>query len=270
MKSKFEAKKKVVIVVLDRNTKHFYPIIKDYLYSELGITSQFMLHDENSNRDGKNRRNLSYYSGVLNQMVVKVKGELFRLNFCYANNSEPSIIIGLDSSKTKDGNKYVLSASYNRHLNRFFTDFSEAKNTQDDQTLCNLFKNALNYFRSINLNYLPKTIIIYRKGGNEEQVEQIMKNELPKILDLFSGEESKNAFEKKYHPKITLFTVNKKTNMKFFEISSNKYENIPMGTVIDKDVISPDAFEFYFNVLMLIKVVLLLYIIYVFIIIIQP
>ena len=242
---KLDINKKIVIVVLDRNTKNLYPLIKDYLYSERGITSQFMLHDENPNRGGKKKQNMSYYSGVLNQMVVKARGELFRLHFCKSIDSGPSMIIGLDSSKSKDGNKYVLSASYNRKFNRFYTDFANAKLLPEDNTLCNLFKNALNYFREINGNHLPNTIIIYRQGGNDKQVEKIMKNELPKILEFLSGEENKNTFEKGYKPKLTMFTVNKKTDLKFFENSSNGYKNIPMGTVIDQDVISPDVFEFY-------------------------
>lgn len=243
---KLDERKKILIVVLDRNTKNLYPLIKDYLYSERGITSQFMLHDENPNRGGKKKQNMSYYSAVLNQMVVKAQGELFRLHFCKGIDSGPSMIIGLDSSKTKDGNKYVLSASYNRRFNKFFTDFAEAKSSPDDHTLCNLFKNALNHFRKIN-NILPNTIIIYRQGGNDKQTEKIMKNELPKILEFLDGNANDNnlAFEKGYKPKITMFTVNKKTDLKFFENTSNGYKNIAMGTVIDQDVISPDLFEFY-------------------------
>ena len=38
--------KKVAIVVLDRSTKNLYPTIKNFLYTQGGITSQFMLHDE--------------------------------------------------------------------------------------------------------------------------------------------------------------------------------------------------------------------------------
>ena len=39
--------KKIVLVMLDRNKKNLYPVIKDYLYSEYGIISQFMLYNEN-------------------------------------------------------------------------------------------------------------------------------------------------------------------------------------------------------------------------------
>ena len=50
---KIDNNKKMVIVILDRNTKNLYPIIKDYLYTEKGITSQVMLHDENPHKGGK-------------------------------------------------------------------------------------------------------------------------------------------------------------------------------------------------------------------------
>ena len=236
--------KKIVIVVLDKATKNLYPLIKDYLYTERGITSQFMLHDENP-KGGRKKQNMSYYSGVLNQMVVKASGELFRIHFCDGIDSGPSMIIGLDSSRTKDGNKYVLSASYNRKFNRFYTDFANAKNSPEDHTLCNLFGNALNYFRNINRNNLPKTLIVYRTGGNDKQVEKIMRNELQKLLDFLSGDENNSPYEKGYKPKLSFFTVNKKTDLKFFQKNTNGYSNISMGTVIDQEVISPEAFEFY-------------------------
>ena len=237
---KIDNNKKMVIVILDRNTKNLYPIIKDYLYTEKGITSQVMLHDENPHKGGKRKQNMSYYSAVLNQMVVKSKGELFRLHFCKSIDSGPSMIIGIDSSKISNGNKYVISASYNRKFNKFYTDIGNSTNKEDDNTLINLFKNCLDNFKKINNGHKPQNVIIYRQGGNEKQTEKIMRNELPEILALFNGE-----YEKDYKPKLTVFTVNKKTDLKFFENVNGGYKNIPMGTVIDKDVISPDLFEFY-------------------------
>ena len=237
---KIDNNKKMVIVILDRNTKNLYPIIKDYLYTEKGITSQVMLHDENPHKGGKRKQNMSYYSAVLNQMVVKSKGELFRLHFCKSIDSGPSMIIGIDSSKIQNGNKYAISASYNRKFNKFYTDIGNSTNKEDDNTLIILFKNCLDNFKKINNGHKPQNVIIYRQGGNEKQTEKIMRNELPKILGLFNGE-----YEKDYKPKLTVFTVNKKTDLKFFENVNGGYKNIPMGTVIDKDVISPDLFEFY-------------------------
>ena len=54
---------------------------------------------------------MSCCNGVLNQMVVKSRGEIFRIHFCKGIGSGQSMIIELDLSRTKDGNKYELSAS---------------------------------------------------------------------------------------------------------------------------------------------------------------
>ena len=227
--------KKVAIVVLDRKTKHLYPTIKDYLYTQGGLTSQFMLHDENP-KGGRKKQNLSYYSAVLNQMVVKVKGELFRINFNKISDT-PSMIIGIDSTMTKEGKKFVLSATFNRSFNKFYTDFKVEKNNEN--AIGDLIKSALDYFSNVNNGCLPNVVIIYRQGGNEKQTEKLMKFELPKITKSFE------EYKENYKPKLTVFGVNKKTDLKFFERSNGGYRNIPAGTVIDKDVISPDVFEFY-------------------------
>jgi len=228
--------KQVAIVVLDRGTKHLYPVIKNYLYTQGGLTSQFMLHDENP-KGGRKKQNLSYYSAVLNQMVVKAKGELFRMNFTQKITNNPSMIIGIDSTMTKEGKKYVLSATYNRNFNKFYTDFKVEKD--GNNALMELIRSALNHFSKVNKNFLPSTVIIYRQGGNEKQTEKIIRFELPKITKGFE------EYRENYKPKITVFGVNKKTDLKFFEKSGSGYKNLQAGTVIDKEVISPDVFEFY-------------------------
>ena len=229
--------KEIAIVVLDKSTKNLYPFIKNYLYTQAGLTSQFMLHDENP-RGGKKKQNLSYYSAVLNQMVVKSKGELFRINFSEKLTKEPSMIIGIDSTRTKDGMKYVLSATFNRNFNKFFTDMKV--DNENHTALTDLIKSALDYFKGANKNYKPKSVIIYRQGGNEKQTEKIIRLELKKITKFFAED-----YEANYNPKLTVFGVNKKTDLKFFERHNGGYRNIPTGTVIDREVISPDLFEFY-------------------------
>ena len=228
--------KVMAIVVLDRFTKNLYPTIKNFLYTQGGLTSQFMLHDENP-KGGRKKQNISYYSAVLNQMVVKSKGELFRINFTEKISKMPSMILGIDSTMTKEGKKFVLSASFNRNFNKFYTDFKIDK--ENESALEYLIKSALDHFSNVNNKNLPGRVIIYRQGGNEKQTEKMMKFELPKILKAF------DEYKDNYKPKLTIFGVNKKTDLKFFERSDDGYRNIPAGTVIDKNVVSPDVFEFY-------------------------
>ena len=236
-KINYNDKKEIAIVLLDKFTKNLYPFIKNFLYTQGGLTSQFMLHDENPH-GGRKKQNLSYYSAVLNQMVVKCKGELFRINFSEKLTRQPSMIIGIDSTRTKDGMKYVLSSSFNKSFNKFYTDIKIDK--EDHSALSDLIKSALDHFKSSNKGYKPTSIIIYRQGGNEKQTEKLIRTELPKILDIFDG-----GYEDDYKPKVTIFSVNKKTDLKFFERHNGGYKNIPSGTVIDKQVISPEVFEFY-------------------------
>ena len=228
--------KVMAIVVLDRFTKNLYPTIKNFLYTQGGLTSQFMLHDENP-KGGRKKQNISYYSAVLNQMVVKSKGELFRINFTEKISKMPSMILGIDSTMTKEGKKFVLSASFNRNFNKFYTDFKIDK--ENESALEYLIKSALDHFSNVNNKNLPGRVIIYRQGGNEKQTEKMMKFELPKILKGFE------EYKENYKPKLSIFGVNKKTDLKFFERSDDGYRNIPAGTVIDKNVVSPDVFEFY-------------------------
>ena len=58
------------------------------------------------------------------------------------------MIIGIDSSRTKEGVRYVLSASFNKSFNKFYTDMKvEEKN---NGALTELIKSALDYFKKVN------------------------------------------------------------------------------------------------------------------------
>ena len=244
--------KKMIIVVLDRKTKNLYSIIKDFIYTQTGLASQFMLHDENQ-RGAKKKQSLSYYSGVLNQMVVKANGELFKINFCEEIDKNPSMIIGIDYSKIKEGTKYIVTSTYNRRFNKCYTDmkinlknYENEENEIKNKALIDLLIGALDFFKSSNNNKKPSTIIIYIKGGTERQTERIIRLILPDMLKLFSGDKNeKYSYEEGYNPKLTIFSVNRRTELKFFEKCKNGYKNIPLGSVIDQKVVNPDVFEFY-------------------------
>ena len=241
----FNNGKKMAIIVLDHATRTLYPIIKDYIYSQGGVASQCMLHDEKI-KIGRNKFSMSYYSAVLNQMVVKAQGELFEIKFCEELYKNQSMIIGIEINKMKDKIKYILSSSYNKRFSKFYTDskISENKETQIE-TLIFLLSNSLNYFKSVNNEKLPNTIIIYRQGGSELWYEKLIKNEIQEIEKFFSGITSEGCYKENYKPKLTIFSVNKKTNLKFFQNNNSEYKNVPIGTCIDQDVTTPDVFEFY-------------------------
>ena len=241
-KINFNSGKKMAMIVLDQNTRNLYPTIKDYIYSQAGIASQCMLHDEQA-RPNINKFSMSYYSAVLNQMVVKAQGELFEIKFCDKLSKGKSMIIGIESSRFKDKIKYHLSASYNENLNKFYNDGKSANIKENHiDTLLFLLKNALDHFSKNNKNTLPETVIIYREGMyNDLSNDKFVKNEIIEIEKFFKGNYREN-----YKPKLTVFNVNKRTNLKFFEkLEKDSYKSVPIGTCIDDEVITPDLFEFY-------------------------
>ena len=241
-KINFNSGKKMAMIVLDQNTRNLYPTIKDYIYSQAGISSQCMLHDEQA-RPNINKFSMSYYSAVLNQMVVKAQGELFEIKFCDKLSKGKSMIIGIESSRFKDKIKYHLSASYNENLNKFYND-GKSSNIKENHidTLLFLLKNALDHFSKNNKNTLPETVIIYREGMyNDLSNDKFVKNEIIEIEKFFKGNYREN-----YKPKLTVFNVNKRTNLKFFEkLEKDSYKSVPIGTCIDDEVTTPELFEFY-------------------------
>lgn len=241
----FNNGKKMAIIVLDHQTRNLYPIIKDYIYTQSGVASQCMLHDEKI-KVGKSKFTMSYYSGVLNQMVVKAEGELFEIKFCEELSKSTSMIIGIEINKIKDNIKYIVSSSYNSRFSKFYTDSKSSDNKENQiDTLLLLISNSLNYFKSVNNEKLPNTIIIYRQGGNELWYEKLIKNEIIEIEKFFSGKTEEGCYKLNYKPKLTIFSVNKKANLKFYQKFDSDYRNVPIGTCIDQDVTTPELFEFY-------------------------
>ena len=154
------------------------------------------------------------------------------------------MIIGIEFSRAKDKVKYNISASYNKSLSKFYND-SKSGNIKDNtiESLLFLIKNALDYFESKNSKKLPSTIIIYREGTNDSYNDKILKTEIFELEQFFEG--SDVSYRKDYKPKLTIFNVNKKTNLKFYQKIESNYKSVPIGCCIDDQVTMPEIFEFY-------------------------
>lgn len=225
--------KKLALVVLSRYTKHYYPDLKKFFYGEPGLPCQ-MVHTD------KKGQNLSYYSNVLAQMVVKARGELHSINLDNKLKSTPSMIVGLDSSRAPQNQiKFVMSSSYNCNYSNYFTESATCPMSDKKPTLQTLVKNAIDFFSRTNApegsTFYPKMMFVYRNGGNDKQKVAQFQEELP-------------AFQeecKKIGCKLVFISVNKKTDLKFFEETNRGLQNPQNGTIIDSDVVSPDYCEFY-------------------------
>jgi aubergine-like protein len=131
-----------------------------------------------------------------------------------------------------------MSSTYDRYFSKYFTEeiTSESAADASRQLLGLCLKN---FFTQTKV--YPTIIILYRSGTN--QYEKIKFVEEIKAMDkLISGEENFEAMKK---PFFIYISVNKKVDTKFFENNNERLSNPQPGTVIDTNVVSPDAYEFY-------------------------
>jgi hypothetical protein len=71
---KLNGELKIVVIILNRFSETHYKQIKYYLNTEVGTPSQVVKMENLS-------KNLSYFTNVLCQMIVKMGGRLFQINF---------------------------------------------------------------------------------------------------------------------------------------------------------------------------------------------
>jgi len=65
---------KIIVIILNKFSESHYKSIKNYLNTEVGTPSQVVKAENLS-------KNLSYFTNVLCQMIVKMGGKLFKINF---------------------------------------------------------------------------------------------------------------------------------------------------------------------------------------------
>ncbi|KAH0454153.1 hypothetical protein IEQ34_016077 [Dendrobium chrysotoxum] len=84
----------------------------------------------------------------------------------------------------------------------------------------------------------PEQIIIFRDGVSENQFNKVLNVELNQI------KEACKFLDEQWFPKITLITAQKKHHTKFF-LAGGSPDNVPPGTVVDKQVCHPGNYNFY-------------------------
>ena len=91
---------------------------------------------------------------------------------------------------------------------------------------------------------LPNKLVFYRAGVDDGAFHKVLDNELRAIQRACQDFYGHNPL-----PQICFVVVKKRHNTRFFvwDKQSNQTNNIPPGTVIDTDIVSPNGFDFYLN-----------------------
>lgn len=255
----------IVLTMLHNNSPKIYKDIKTLFFTNIKVPNQ-CLHIQ-KHRGG----NLSSVSGVLNQMIVKTKGSLYRIELSSINSCflQPSAIIGIECFKSnKNDVKYSFCSTLDRYHNKIFTDniyksININKSSSENINNSTRSNNSSNYSEyPINnfiaklfnqFNKLPSLLVIYRSGVNQQLFKSVIENEIEPLkkylIDYFQRmpEEDKNKYKIFKPPQFVFTIVNKKVDLKFFECNNNNsnFNNPGSGLCVDSVVTTSGYEEFY-------------------------
>ena len=252
-----ETKEKPDFIFLFMNKKYKYKFHYSIFKSVINrfnwcIPTQVILYDKKFKKT-----NLSQFTNILCQMWAKKGYELYICDFSFISNT---LIISYSSNyinKNKILTSVAISLGTKLYEYVFFSDISEAeKNGLGVSLYCILYK-ALKTLGKTQKKQI-ENIVIYRDAVNKKQENAVSIIEIPIIKQALKDVSDKFEKEMENNVKIInpykeakwiLILVSKINEIKLFlgEKQENKFQNIPIGTLVDRVITNQDKYDFYLN-----------------------
>ncbi|XP_029777457.1 piwi-like protein 3 [Suricata suricatta] len=235
LESQVNGNTQMVLCVLSSDRKDLYDRIKKYLCVERPVPSQCVV----ARTLDKSQTLMTIATKIAQQMNCKMGGALWKVETGLQN----PMVIGIDCFHDIVNRRKSIAgfvSSIDPELTQWFSQcvFQEA-----GQELVNglraCLKAALNLWNQSN-QFLPQSVIVYRDGVGDGQLQALMEHEVPQIqssLKSVYGDESK--------VRLTVVVVKKRINTRFFAEYRGRFQNPPPGTVIDVGVTKSQWYDFF-------------------------
>lgn len=194
---------------------------------------------------------------TVSNILLKVNAKLNGTNHKLAKNSlpplmsKPFMLIGADVTHPSPGQDNIPSvvgvvSSHDIHGFQYnkcwrLQDPKQEMISDFDQILME----HLQYFEQ-QRNRLPDAILYFRDGVSEGQFQQVLTVELNAMYRGCA------QYKEGYKPKITFIVVQKRHHTRFFPPQNSglgqddrKNNNVPAGTIVDKEITHPNENQFY-------------------------
>ncbi|XP_054153870.1 piwi-like protein Siwi [Oppia nitens] len=223
----------IIVVILPNNNKDRYDAIKKIFCCDHPMASQLVV----SRTLSKNLMSVSTKIGI--QMACKLGAEPWVLDIPPPN----LMVVGFDVNRDSAMRERAIGAfvcSTNSTLTKWYSCVSPHKNREE---LSNNFKmnfqSGLKRYYDINKKP-PQTIVIYRDGVSEGDIEYVYDYELKQITDSI-----KSIFNE-IPIKLCFTIVTKRINTRLFlRVNQNQCHNPQPGTVVDSVVTRDDRYDFF-------------------------
>nr|XP_019611125.1 PREDICTED: piwi-like protein 3 [Rhinolophus sinicus] len=224
----------MVVCVLSSDRKAMYDGIKKYLCVNCPIPSQCVV----AQTLDKPQTLMTIATKIAQQMNCKMGGALWKVQTGLQN----AMFIGIDCfHDTVNRQKSIAGfvASMNEDLTEWF---SQCIFQESGQELVNglraCLQEALKLWYERN-SILPYSIIVYRDGVGDGQLQALIDYEIPQIVS------SLESIFKSQNFKLTFIVVKKRINTRFFVQSQGRLRNPLPGTVVDVVLTKREWYDFF-------------------------
>ncbi|ETI23115.1 hypothetical protein G647_04912 [Cladophialophora carrionii CBS 160.54] len=245
--NKFKRRPQLLVFLVQDKNAFNYLRIKKSCDCRFGVVSQVMQIEQ------VQKGNPQYYSNVLMKINAKLGGTTSQVVPNSASGfkafTAPTMIIGADVSHASPGSQQASMAAITVSFDRFAGRYVAACQTNgyrvemiSEANWINMFKPlARQWLISVGGNRPPQHIYYIRDGVSEGQFEHVIRQEVPHIKSVL-----KDVHED-FNGKITVIVASKRHHVRAFpdKAGADKNGNPLPGTLIERDVTTPNEFDFY-------------------------
>ncbi|KAH8379868.1 hypothetical protein KR009_007745 [Drosophila setifemur] len=219
----------IVVCICHNSRDDRYSAIKKICCSEIPIPSQ-VINAKTLLNESKNR---SIVQKILLQMNCKMGGSLWTIKIPFRN----VMICGIDSYHDPSNRSSSVSAFVASMDSSYTQWYSKAVvQTKGEEIVNGLtasFESALKLYKKRN-GFLPESVIIYRDGVGDGQLNVCSKYEIPQFEAVCES-----------RIKISFIVVQKRINTRIFAGIDNQLENPLPGTIVDKHITRAHMYDFF-------------------------
>lgn len=219
----------IVVCICPSSRDDRYSAIKKICCAEIPVASQVI----NARTFFNEQKNRSIVQKIILQMNCKLGGSLWSVKIPFKN----VMICGIDSyhdPKQKSNSVAAFVASLNSTYTHWYSKaVLQTKREEIVNGLTSSFDSALQCYKKRN-GHLPDSVIIYRDGVGDGQLNLCAKYEIPQF-EAVCGKAVK----------ITFIVVQKRINTRFFLENGREYSNPLPGTVVDRGITRSQMYDFF-------------------------
>ncbi|KAL7671662.1 hypothetical protein ACOME3_006558 [Neoechinorhynchus agilis] len=229
----------VMVLVSNYATGRFYSMIKRALCDVYGIPSQFV--KERNVREAK----MSVIGKIGVQIACKIGCEAWTICGGFGESFKNSMIVGIDCHHARGGTSVAgIVCSLNDTISRFYSRcYYQTEGQELATTLTVCLKEAIERYSRLNKRY-PSSVIVFRDGIGDGQLQYIGQSECQQILNAFDLLPDKGD-GMHCPPNLTYIVVRKRLNARFFAQDNRGLNNPEGGLVIDRVVTMERWRDFY-------------------------